>query len=472
MANKPLDTAFVDKAIRFAVDAHAGTERRGKGFPYVIHVLEAMEIVSTITSDPELLAAAALHDTVEDTDVTIEQIRSEFGPRVAALVDSESEAPLDASVDESLTWRDRKRAAIERLGAASHDAKIVALGDKLSNMRAIARDYRKKGDALWTIFHAPGGRADHEWHYRGLAASLSDLAGTDAYAEFTAHITEVFGEPKPESIDMAEYEESGDGFTAISYNHCGGERMIKLYHSFMPAEVPEKELHYTWNIMSLGLNIPKAYGLVTDGSRVGVEFQRISPKKSFARAISEDWEGMETYIERFAAMCRDLHSRRCDVTRFDSNSDHFRAVVAGSKYLSEEDKAKATAFIDSLPESEVCSHGDLHPGNAIFNTDTGEEFWIDLSDFRYGNPILDLGMFYMCAHFCPDELTQRLFHIGNEQIIKVWDCFEKKYFGLDADFETIHAQLAASACLYLVGFADRDGLEPWMRTLFDQYLLK
>ena len=75
MGNKYLDTQFVDKAIKFAVDAHSNTERRGKGFPYVIHVLEAMEIVASITNDKELLAAAALHDTVEDTDTTIEEIR-------------------------------------------------------------------------------------------------------------------------------------------------------------------------------------------------------------------------------------------------------------------------------------------------------------------------------------------------------------------------------------------------------------
>ena len=68
MANKPLDTQLVDRSILFAVKAHSGTERRGKGFPYVIHPMEAMAIVATITPDPELLAAAALHDTVEDTD--------------------------------------------------------------------------------------------------------------------------------------------------------------------------------------------------------------------------------------------------------------------------------------------------------------------------------------------------------------------------------------------------------------------
>ncbi len=91
MANKPLDTQLVDRAILFAVKAHSGTERRGKGFPYVIHPMEAMAIVATITPDPELLAAAALHDTVEDTDITLDVLRAEFGERVAKLVADESD---------------------------------------------------------------------------------------------------------------------------------------------------------------------------------------------------------------------------------------------------------------------------------------------------------------------------------------------------------------------------------------------
>ena len=81
MANKPLNTELLDRAIVFAVRAHTGTERRGKGFPYIVHPLEAMEIVSTMTRDQELLAAAALHDTLEDTDVTMEQIRAEARPQ-------------------------------------------------------------------------------------------------------------------------------------------------------------------------------------------------------------------------------------------------------------------------------------------------------------------------------------------------------------------------------------------------------
>lgn len=190
MANAPLNTTLLDRAIIFAVKAHAGTERRGKGYPYIVHPLEAVEIVATMTPDQELLAAAALHDTVEDTDVTVEQIRAEFGDRIATLVADESEERPNGLSDEE-SWHDRKRAAINHLAKASHDAKIVALGDKLSNMRAIARDYAEIGDALWNRFHSKNPK-DHEWHYRGLADALRELSDTSAFQEFERLINQVF----------------------------------------------------------------------------------------------------------------------------------------------------------------------------------------------------------------------------------------------------------------------------------------
>ena len=187
MPNAQLDTELLDRAIIFAVRAHAGTERRGKGFPYIVHPLEAVEIVATITPDQELLAAAALHDTVEDTDVTVEDIRAEFGERIASLVAAETDQIPGQD------WHARKQAAIDRLKAASHDAKIVAIGDKLSNMRAIARDYAVKGDAFWNLFHVKD-RASHEWHYRGLLESLRELEGTFAFKEFEQLVNQVFGQ--------------------------------------------------------------------------------------------------------------------------------------------------------------------------------------------------------------------------------------------------------------------------------------
>ena len=92
---------------------------------------------------------------------------------------------------EEESWHDRKQAAIDRLGKASRDAKIVAIGDKLSNMRAIARDYAVQGDALWNLFHVNNPK-DHEWHYRGLADALRDLKDTFAFQEFEMLINQVF----------------------------------------------------------------------------------------------------------------------------------------------------------------------------------------------------------------------------------------------------------------------------------------
>ena len=190
MANKYMDTDLLDRAIIFAVKAHHNSERRGKGFPYIVHPMEAVEIVATITSDQELLAAAALHDTVEDTDVTLEDIRHEFGDHVASIVEAESDKNIEG-VSETDTWMERKQAAIDRLRQAPLDAKIVAMGDKLSNMRAIYRDYLTKGDSLWQIFHVSD-KSVHEWRYRKLAESLSDLSDTFAYKEFTGLIDKVF----------------------------------------------------------------------------------------------------------------------------------------------------------------------------------------------------------------------------------------------------------------------------------------
>ena len=191
MANNKLNTELLDRAIIFAVRAHAGTERRGKGFPYIVHPMEAVEIVATMTPDQELLAAAARHDTVEDTDVTVEQIRAEFGDRIADIVAAETDRLQDGQ-SETDTWRARKLAGIERLRGASREVKIVALGDKLSNMRAIARDYSLIGDRLWELFHAPDPSA-HAWRYHALADALSELSDTFALRHFASLVNQVFG---------------------------------------------------------------------------------------------------------------------------------------------------------------------------------------------------------------------------------------------------------------------------------------
>lgn len=192
MANAYTDTSLVDKAISFATKAHANTERRGHQSPYVLHVFEAASIVETMTRDPEILAAAILHDVIEDTDSSIEEIREQFGERVAAIVQGETtEVPFGQTETES--WHDRKSSGIKSIANAPREAKIVALGDKLSNIRAIYHDFNKVGEKVFEKFHAPDPIKDNRWYYESLAEAFSDLSDTDAYREFVFLVKAIFG---------------------------------------------------------------------------------------------------------------------------------------------------------------------------------------------------------------------------------------------------------------------------------------
>lgn len=185
-----IDTSLLDRAITFAVKAHQGMERKGKGFPYIVHPMEAVCIVATMTNDQELLAAAALHDVIEDTDTTADDLKKEFGERVAMLVEAESDDKTGGS--KANTWHQRKQDTLDRLRNADLDIKIVALGDKLSNMRAIAHDYAVLGDELWNRFTVKD-PAEHAWRYHALAEALNDLSDTDAYKEFHTLVNKTFG---------------------------------------------------------------------------------------------------------------------------------------------------------------------------------------------------------------------------------------------------------------------------------------
>lgn len=187
---KTIDTQIVDRALRLAVEGHEGTVRKGTNVPYIVHPMEAMIIVSTMTDDQELMAAALLHDAVEDTGITLDDIHRELGPRVAALVDSETDREVEG-LSHVESWQHRKQAAVDRLASASRDVQMVALGDKLSNMRAMARHLQEQGDRLWQRFNEKD-PARHAWYYRQLVASLAPLSDTAAYREFADLVEQVF----------------------------------------------------------------------------------------------------------------------------------------------------------------------------------------------------------------------------------------------------------------------------------------
>jgi (p)ppGpp synthase/HD superfamily hydrolase len=128
-----MDSNIVDRALAFATVAHGDQKRKYSGEPYIIHPVEVMKIVETVEHDENMLAAALLHDVVEDTDVTIEEIESAFGPDVAELVGFLT----DVSKPEDGNRKFRKAMDREHSAQSSARAQTVKLADLISNSRDI-----------------------------------------------------------------------------------------------------------------------------------------------------------------------------------------------------------------------------------------------------------------------------------------------------------------------------------------------
>ena len=183
--------SILDKAIVFAVQAHSGMVRKGTKTPYILHPLEAAAIVATMTDDEEVIAAAVLHDVLEDTRVTVIQLIEEFGQRVTAFVSAESENKRE-DIPATETWKLRKQETIDALYNEKHpDVKMIALGDKLSNVRAMYRDYQAIGDKLWNRFNQKD-KSEHGWYYRSIADATRELSNYPAWKEYAQLVSLVF----------------------------------------------------------------------------------------------------------------------------------------------------------------------------------------------------------------------------------------------------------------------------------------
>ncbi len=193
---------LLNEAIAYACAAHGDTRRKGDGAPAVLHALEAATVAAGLTDDEEVLAAAVLHDTVEDTGARLEDIEARFGPRVAALVEAESEDKMRHLPPEQ-SWLARKEAAVAKLRAAADPGvAVVALGDKLSNLRSLYRGWQERGEALWLAFNEKD-PARHHWYYRAVADALAPLSDTAAWREYDWLIGRVFGESETDNTAAA-----------------------------------------------------------------------------------------------------------------------------------------------------------------------------------------------------------------------------------------------------------------------------
>ena len=183
---------LVSEAIAFAVKAHDGMRRKKSEAPYILHPMEAAVIVGTMSDDQNLIAAAALHDVVEDAGVTIEEVEERFGKRVRELVASETEDKR-ADLPPTDTWRIRKEESLTVLkNTEDVGVLMVWMGDKLANMRAIYHTWKVEGDAMWEKFNQKN-VSEQAWYYRSILRLTERLSDTSAWLEYKTLTELVFG---------------------------------------------------------------------------------------------------------------------------------------------------------------------------------------------------------------------------------------------------------------------------------------
>ena len=160
------DTVLIAHALRFAAERHSGQRRKGQAKePYVNHLAEVAELVADATEgkDANLIAAALLHDTIEDTETSSDELVAVFNCDIAQLV-------ADVTDDKSLPKQDRKNLQVVNATGKNMRAKLLKLADKTSNLRSLANSppenwntERKQAYIDWAIKVAAGLKGVNPW---------------------------------------------------------------------------------------------------------------------------------------------------------------------------------------------------------------------------------------------------------------------------------------------------------------------
>jgi (p)ppGpp synthase/HD superfamily hydrolase len=176
------------KAIEFSTKAHAGQYRKGTKIPYITHLLNVAKILIEHECPEPVITAGILHDTLEDTPATADDIRDSFGNEVADLVNAVSEP------NKSDTWENRKAHTIEHLRTALPEVLMISLADKMDNIKAIREDYEKIGNNVWDRFRRP--KEKQKWYYEALAdvflMKMNDPKAAPLVNHFRSEVNIVF----------------------------------------------------------------------------------------------------------------------------------------------------------------------------------------------------------------------------------------------------------------------------------------
>ena len=396
---------MLEEAIIYATVMHQGKVRKFGGTPFILHPMEVAQILSTMTDDEQVITAGILHDIVEDTDGTLEEIEKRFGQRVAFLVSSETEEEYPGE-DREDSWKRRKESSLETLKTSSDiGVKMLWLADKLANIRSLAGEYSAKGEAIWQILHQHDPQMQ-KWYYQSVAEAVElSLNKTGAFKELIKHINFIW--PGTFDSDKAKYkkyrEVSIDGCKLLGTGAKGevyrynDELVIKVYNQNNTYHDVEREIDQSRRAFILGIPTAISFGIVSVGDRYGAMFELVDSEtvsRCIARAPGQ--------VEAYAKIMADL---ACQIQAITVGKDDgfpkvtqrlHKYIDGGIAYVDNELEKRCRELIDTLPDSDNLVHGDFHTGNVFLQH--GEALLIDMDRVATGDPtaeIADLYYFYV-----------------------------------------------------------------------------
>lgn len=158
---------ILDYAILFATKAHNGQKRKTDNVDMIFHPFTVGMILKDHNMNDNCVIAGILHDVVEDTKYTLEDIRSIFGDEVANIVNEVTEKKI-------LPWEERKKEAIEKIKTASFEGKMVECADKINNLETLYDLTNEKGKVVWEVFNRPYEK--QKWYYTQMYKAVIENA--------------------------------------------------------------------------------------------------------------------------------------------------------------------------------------------------------------------------------------------------------------------------------------------------------
>ena len=428
----------LEEAILYAAIMHQGSVRNLKGIPFILHPMEVAQILSTMTDDEEIITAGILHDIVENTDGSLEEIKKRFGKRVAFLVSSQSENAHPGE-ERSASWKQRREESLLQLkNSQDIGVKMLWLADKLSNIRSLAGAYSELGEDVWKQLD-PDDPALYCWYYRSVAEQLElSLNKTGAFKELIKHINSVWpGTFDSEKAKYQKYKEvSVDGCKLLGRGAKGevyrynSELIIKVYNDKNTYHDVEQEIALSRKAFVLGIPTAISFGIVSVGDRYGAMYELVD-SETISKRIARHPANVEACAKIMAELARTIHGISVsEDDGFPNALDRLRGYIDSGLALENEALAeKCLKLIDSLPASDTLIHGDFHTGNVFLQH--GEPLLIDMDRLSVGHPIVeisDLCYFYLILGEVDPALVEDFMGFSCQTARQFFSFFLKHYF--------------------------------------------